>query len=367
MVAKLSPGSFFGRTERRQTVAGLILLESVYPSELDIPPHEHVSAFFDFVVEGACAEVVRGQTRTRGRSTLGFHPAGEVHSSRWHGPESRCFHIEIPPAILDRVRQDSPILENPAHFDGGTPTWLARRLYNEFQRMDEVSPLAIEGLTLELMAECARQAAPIPERQPPLWLFTVCDLLHEKFSEPLTLGVIAESVGIHPAHVARVFRQVNGCTLGTTFASSGSNSRVVASRLRIRPWWKSPWPRASRTRAISRERSNVNWVCRRPPSGDRSARANRVQRNARIVPDRERCSAVNSHVTTGRAPETRRARRPPQRRGPVPGPRRRSSLPASHDFHPFPDMSQLSFARSSTWLVLHLLGRRPWPPQPWRL
>jgi AraC family transcriptional regulator len=171
-------------------------------------------SFFDLVVEGACTEIVGGRTRDRSRWTLAFHPGGEAHSSHWHGPECRCFHLEIPPALIDRFRQYSPILESPALFPGGTPAWLGARVYSEFQRMDAVSPLAIEGLTLELLAESSRSASPVRERRAPGWLISVCDILHEKFSEPPPLGTIAEEAGVHPAHLARTFRQIHGCTLG---------------------------------------------------------------------------------------------------------------------------------------------------------
>jgi len=80
--------------------------------------------------------------------------------------------------------------------------------------MDEASPLAIEGLTLELLAECARKGSDALERRPPRWLVAVLDLLHEKFLEPITLGSIAQLVGVHPAHLARVFRRFHGCTVG---------------------------------------------------------------------------------------------------------------------------------------------------------
>jgi AraC family transcriptional regulator len=52
------------------------------------------------------------------------------------------------------------------------------------------------------------------ERTPPRWLRQVRDLLHEGFRQRLTLDGIAESVGVHPAHLARVFRQQQGCTVG---------------------------------------------------------------------------------------------------------------------------------------------------------
>jgi AraC family transcriptional regulator len=214
MVKKLPPGTFFGRTERRHRVGEIVVLDSVYPSDLPIPPHEHASSFFDRVVDGACEEVVGGRSRVRGRSSLAFHPAGERHSSRWHGRESRCFHIEIPAALLDRARQHSSILEKPALLPGGTPVWLATRLYNEFRQMDEASPLAIEGLTLELLAVCLRDTPLGAGRTPPRWMKSVLDLLQDRFPERLSLATVADSAGVHPAHLARVFRRLHGYTVG---------------------------------------------------------------------------------------------------------------------------------------------------------
>jgi AraC family transcriptional regulator len=213
MATKLPPGSFFGRTVSKQTIAGITALESAYSSGLCLPAHEHVAAFFDLVVAGECTEVLGGQTRTRGRGTLAFHPAGEVHSSRWHGPQARCFHVEVAPALLDRVRQRSPGLDRPVHFPGGVPHLLGTRLYAEFRQSDELSPLAIEGLTLELLAEYSRQASRTRDHHPPRWLLTVSDLVRARFREHLTLGAIAASAGVHPAHLARAFRRYYGCTL----------------------------------------------------------------------------------------------------------------------------------------------------------
>jgi AraC family transcriptional regulator len=214
MVIKLPPGSFFGQTQSRRVLEGITVLESVYSHDLRIPPHAHAEAFFDLVLDGACSEVHDGQTTDRSRSACAFHPPGEVHSNSWHGPEPRCFHIAIAPALLNRVGQYAPLLTRSVHFPAGTPGLLATRVYHEFRRMDEVSPLVIEGLTLELLAQTTRLASRIPERRPPRWLRRVRELLHDKFSERLTLEVLAESAGVHPAHLARVFRQFLGCTVG---------------------------------------------------------------------------------------------------------------------------------------------------------
>ncbi|HLK61072.1 MAG TPA: helix-turn-helix domain-containing protein, partial [Chthonomonadaceae bacterium] len=39
-------------------------------------------------------------------------------------------------------------------------------------------------------------------------------LLHTQFAENLTLSQMAETVGVHPMHLARLFRQHCRCTLG---------------------------------------------------------------------------------------------------------------------------------------------------------
>jgi AraC family transcriptional regulator len=215
MVTKLAQGAFFGRTQRCRAVAGIMLLEALYGPDVIIPPHEHAEAFFDFILEGCCSEVVHGQSRHRGRSSLAFHPAGEVHTNRWHEGAARCFHIEIGATFLERVRAYAPSVDRPLCVAAGPARWLVQRLYDEFHRTDEVSALAVEGLTLELLAEGVRRGgARCTERMPPRWLRQVRDLLHEEFRQRLTLAGIAGSVGVHPAHLARVFRQLHDCTVG---------------------------------------------------------------------------------------------------------------------------------------------------------
>jgi AraC family transcriptional regulator len=214
MLRKLPAGSFYGNTIRRHEVAGLVFAESVYREELRIPKHEHAHAFFNLVLEGTYTEVCGIRTRTRGPSTLALHPSGEVHADHWQSPGGRVFHVEVPPSWLEQVRAYSPILDSPGDFQGGLPIWLATRLYQEHLRNDGVSLLVMEGLVLEVLAECSRRPKGDPERKPPRWLRQVRELLQDRFVENLTHEMVAAAVGIHPVHLARVFRQHCGCTLG---------------------------------------------------------------------------------------------------------------------------------------------------------
>jgi AraC family transcriptional regulator len=214
MATQLAPGTFFGQMQRRLEVAGLTFGESVYAANFDIPIHDHVNAFFYFVIEGRCDETCGRETRTGGPFALVFHPAGEPHANRWHDAGGRVFHIDISHARADAIREHGPCLDRPADHRRGVAPWLAGRLYREYCRPDGVSSLAMEGLVLEIIAEVARHPLPAAERRPPPWLRRARELLHDRFTEKLSLGEIATAVGVHPVHLARVFRRQHGCTAG---------------------------------------------------------------------------------------------------------------------------------------------------------
>jgi AraC family transcriptional regulator len=214
MEPKLLPGSFYGEARRSHEVAGLICVESVYAPDYRIPRHVHENAFFYIVLEGGLTETYGNRTRTGKPCTLVFHPAGESHANHWHNTGGRCFHIEIAPSWLERLQEQGAVLKRPLDFSGGLPSWLAVRLYREFQRMDTVSPLVMEGLALELLAEVSRSQIPSGDRLPSRPLRQARDLLHAQWAEPFSLDAVATAVGIHPAHLTRAFRQHYGCTMG---------------------------------------------------------------------------------------------------------------------------------------------------------
>jgi AraC family transcriptional regulator len=89
-------------------------------------------------------------------------------------------------------------------------------LHREFSRKDEVSILAIEGLILEILAEVSRKPnyeKTSPDKSP-RWIKEVDDYLRSNFTESFTLEEIAKIAGVHSVHLARVFREKYGCTIG---------------------------------------------------------------------------------------------------------------------------------------------------------
>jgi AraC family transcriptional regulator len=80
--------------------------------------------------------------------------------------------------------------------------------------MDEASPVAIEGLFLEMLAAASRCSMKTTERHVPHWLKQVREIINESFADSLSIAGIAESVGVHPVHLATVFRKRYRCTIG---------------------------------------------------------------------------------------------------------------------------------------------------------
>jgi AraC family transcriptional regulator len=213
MVTKLAPGEFFGQERQRRAFGGLRFIETVYPDGMVIPKHEHADGYLSFALAGFHRQHIDRRTRDVSPRTLTVHPQGEVHANHWHGG-GHCLNVEITPARLGQIREYARCLDQPSEFRKEVAAGLAGRLYEEFRLEGGASALALEGLTLEILAEIARNPLPGPGRTLPPWLRRARELLHEQFSENLSLSDVARAVGVHPAHLGRAFRRHFGSTPG---------------------------------------------------------------------------------------------------------------------------------------------------------
>jgi AraC family transcriptional regulator len=213
-VAVLRNGQFYGQTRARTRVAGLILMETLHPPRLQTPVHCHESAHFCLMLRGSYTESYDAKSRACIPSSLVFHPPAELHSQMVDDSEVHSFVVEIEGWPIDGLSEYSSVLSRPSEFQGGIPAMFATKLYKEFRNQDAVSPLAIQGLFLELLAAVARGEARQTRRAPDPWLKRVEDLLRAGFRESLTLKKISQQVDVHPVHLAREFRKCFGSTVG---------------------------------------------------------------------------------------------------------------------------------------------------------
>jgi AraC family transcriptional regulator len=201
-----------GRAVKRRDLHGFNVIESAYPSGLVLSRHTHARSYFSFVLEGAYTETLDGCTEACAPGTLRFLPADEVHENSYTAG-ARCLLVEIEPQTFAALAEHATVIEQPGEVKSPKAVWLARRLYSEFNEPDNVAPLAIECVVLELIAEQTRSASKSSPKLAPRWLQRARDLIQARFLEVPSLSEIAGEAGVHPVHLSREFRRFYDCTV----------------------------------------------------------------------------------------------------------------------------------------------------------
>ncbi len=207
-------GSFYGKTLKTGEAPGLKLAEVAYPPGLKTPRHSHKHALLVISLQGVSTQTYGNKACTCKPWTVAFHPPREVHWDHFLAPGVRDLNIEIAPDRLSTFRGYSAIVDRSFAFNGCEPRWLAAKIYREFLQMDELSPLAIEGLVIELLVELSRHQVRESAGTSPTWLRQAREVIRARFAERLSLADIAEAVGVHPVHLAREFRRFFHRTVG---------------------------------------------------------------------------------------------------------------------------------------------------------
>lgn len=201
-------------TARQVRVPGFVLTTGRHPAGTRLPRHTHEDPTICFVLAGGFTESSGGRVADCPPGTLKLMPAGEPHSNRFDNVETRGLRIDVDRRRFDDLPEVVRALDERRQVRGGVEGELARRLIGALEAADDAGALAAEGLALELVAMLARAPAARSARRPPGWLVAAQELVHERYVAPLPVAQIAELVGVHPATLARGWRQHHGCTIG---------------------------------------------------------------------------------------------------------------------------------------------------------
>ena len=211
-VISRSDGDFQGKALITREISGLVLRETIHGPGIRIPKHTHERAHVAFILNGVCTERYERKTLECKPLSVSFLAPGITHSDDIRNGV-HCFLLELESKHLERV-QGALSLDEPVFFEGGVAAWLMMRLYNEAHQNDEASSLAVEGLSLEILAHLSRQRATVSQTKLPSWLKQAREILHTHFPNTLTHDEIANAVGVHPVHLANAFRHHYKCTIG---------------------------------------------------------------------------------------------------------------------------------------------------------
>ena len=197
---------------RSRAIGEFVMTETRYAAGASLTTHWHERACLVVVMRGSFEERYESRKRDGAPGMLIVRPEGERHSDFFGGDGGSCLNVELSPAWLARVRDFAPALAESAALSGGEFAILGRRLQQELAHADDASPLAVESLVLNILADSVRMNARTAAA-PPAWLERARELIHDDPSAHMTLGELAAVAGVHPVHLAATFRRFFGQTV----------------------------------------------------------------------------------------------------------------------------------------------------------
>jgi AraC family transcriptional regulator len=212
MSGKLEAGEYYGEVSNSQRIPSSSFFEVVHRRRVDIPTHSHQLAFFSFLLDGSYSETYRGKSFVYSPMTIWWHRPGIRHKDEVGNTGAHFFNIEIQPQFYDDWNE---VVELPDDFHvcSSPIIWSACRLYHEFKNWQSGSQLIAEGITLEMLGHAAQRQT-LRKTRPPVWLKRVTELLNDEVAENLTIEQLAKVAGVHPVHLAVVFRRFHNQTIG---------------------------------------------------------------------------------------------------------------------------------------------------------
>ena len=200
-------------TQRVSYTENFRFSERYYPPNTESPVHRHRNTYIIITLEGRYLSTFGTRSEEFKRWTVSYHDAGVSHSSRYLDEGAKVLYVELPLEHLKRFSVPLPSHLAIFSLQGGVAEMTARHLYREFTHPDDLSPVVMDGLVLQLFAHLCRYRRDLPQNLP-RWLGRADEMIRKRFREQLGLETIAKAVGVHPVHLAREYKRYYNSTIG---------------------------------------------------------------------------------------------------------------------------------------------------------
>ena len=199
----------------RMKVNAFQVTAASFPASLKLAAHRHERAGCSIVLKGALEKDFCGKSFDSPANSIVTMPPGERHKARFARQGAHMLIIEPASPEEDMLRPCAGLFRCILNFRDVRVASTAWLIYRELLDPDEFSPLAVEGLILELLARAARRHEGQQDYSaPPPWLVKARAYLHEQFGSNVRIADLAATVGVHPVHMARMFRDHLGRSPG---------------------------------------------------------------------------------------------------------------------------------------------------------
>ena len=208
VVTALDRYKVLGKETASANYGPILVRVAEYPRLVHLPLHCHSEEYVTFVSSGGYTERTRREARECVRGSVLLHDAGEVHEDAFGNRPTRCVNLFIDPCWRSQIATEDLLGAGLIRASALTCA-LIHRVENELRAPDDVTPLVLQSVILELGVLRRREL-----RSGPAWLRDARAFINEHFAARITLRDVGDAVGAHPAQVARAFRAYDHVSVG---------------------------------------------------------------------------------------------------------------------------------------------------------
>jgi AraC family transcriptional regulator len=180
------------------TAGGFYVSDVVFGPNRRLPRHSHPRGCIAVVVEGVVDKAFTRVSGTAKQGAVITMPPAEPHVDAFGRGGARL--------IVAEANEDREV----ALGRDWTALLIATRIARELEHPDAFTPLAVEGLALELAVAARRLGPP----GVPSWLRTAREIVLDHAPKSLSVAAIAAQVDVEPGLLARSFRRHFGVSIG---------------------------------------------------------------------------------------------------------------------------------------------------------
>jgi AraC family transcriptional regulator len=189
----------------------MIFATTSYPPRARLPLHARPVSYLSLVLAGSYVEHFGTKAIECNALSLRFHPAGEEHAHEFGPTGSECFTFELDECWGESVR-GLAAAQRSVHVTSAGRVGLDLIARHRSQDLREGA--WAESFAADLLALCEAQLGFEHATASSRSIRRAIEVIEDELGDNLSLGRIAQAVGLHPTHFARSFKLVTGLTVG---------------------------------------------------------------------------------------------------------------------------------------------------------
>ena len=175
--------------------------------------HSHAEPRLCYVMRGNFEESIGARRYERRRGMILYRPAGLNHAEQFGRNGSICGLLTPSPEWLKLTNEFGLQLHNEQTEHGAAALRLVQIFEHEWSIRDSFSELSLQTILWESISVLGRPGRD-PKPSASMWAIRALEYLHYHSGDSPTLSQVATALGLHRGHLARVFRDAYGETLG---------------------------------------------------------------------------------------------------------------------------------------------------------